>query len=504
MKQITTALILSFFLSVPGASATEGVPAEPATAAVATTPPVPAVDSAQALPAAEIALAVATTGPARTAGATGAAPANWTVLTAPSTPAVLVTTAAPATAAPTELAMGIELVQKGAYLEAAALLRKAVNSYPEDAKAAYYLGVALNRSDGGKEAEALLKRALWESPEDPDINYELALHYYGKEVTAEAADYFEQVIELAPGSYHAGQASSYLKIILERNREKRWGISVLAGLQYDSNVILNGTGMPLPAGYSGQGDLSGLLYLKGSYTPIKTEKLELSTGYSLYQSLHETLNEFNITQNVFDVSATYHVTPGLKAKGSYLFEYMLLGGMPYDTAHTLAPSISSTHDKWGTSSADYHYRNTSYRNSAKFSNNTDRDGANHMFGLSHLLPVSQALVAWGIYSHDVDLTEVKAWSYQGDRGVLGCRSLLLFGVTGHLSGEVYSKRYRDEDPSYGVRRRDTQYSVSLSLTKNLSERYSLTFGETLTRNVSNIEVFDYKRAITSLLVNARF
>ena len=73
-----------------------------------------------------------------------------------------------------------------------------------------------------------------------------------------------------------------------------------------------------------------------------------------------------------------------------------------------------------------------------------------------------------------------------------------------LYGEYYKIDYEGTDPVFNFGRKDTANTVSASLTKAYSNRLSITLGQLYTRNKSNIEDFDYKRAITSLFLNVRF
>jgi tetratricopeptide (TPR) repeat protein len=413
---------------------------------------------------------------------------------------------APAARAATspELQTGIALVERHSYALAATVLRGVVEQNPKDVWAAYYLGAALNRTGGGKEAERLLKVALREYPEHPGVNFELGLHYYRKEVLAEAGDYFEQVIELSPTGSMGARARDYLKQIEERGKGKPWELSVLAGAQYDSNVILGNGSQPLPSGYSHRGDFSTLLNLKGSFTPLKNQTWEVNAGYSLYQNLHATLGGFDVTQNLLEFSVSRFLTPRLRLKGNYGLEYLLLGGSAYNYTQSVSPSLSFQSENLGVTTLDYHYATKSYWNSAAFTGSVERNGDNHLFGLSQVLPLGEATTLWLLYSHDLDLTRNAALGYSGDRLLAGCRRQLPWGIAGDLSGEVYWRGYQESDPAYGVRRDDTQYTVSLSLSRNIWERYSLTFAQVLGWNRSNITDFAYTRGITSVLANARF
>ena len=420
-----------------------------------------------------------------------------------SLPALLCAATSAFAAGSSDLSRGIVLVKSGGYNDAVPFLRKAVEAEPDNPEANYYLGVALNRTTKGKESETFLKRSLMENPEDPATNFELGRHYFEKDVPAEAGDYFEQVIQTAPGSDLALKSEAYLKKMNEKPAPKSWELLLYAGGQYDSNVILNGRGMPLPQGFSGTSDWSALVNLKASYTPVRIESDELTLGYSFYQNLHAKLHDFDITQNLIDVTGTHHVTENISIKGVYSFEYLQLNGRQYDFANTFAPSIILKSD-FGTTNLDYRARITKYSDSDKFPDNSARNGSNHLIGISQLLPVSDSSAVFAIYAHDIELTQKGEWDYDGDHLTLGVRSVLPLGITGDFSGDVYWKSYREYDPAYSATRRDTQYTATISLSKSITDSYSVSLSQSLSRNNSNIAEFSYNRAISSLLFNAKF
>ena len=382
------------------------------------------------------------------------------------------------------------------------MLRKAVSEAPDDPEANLYLGMALNGL-ADKEAETYLKRSLMQTPDNPATNYELGLVYYQKNIYVEAADYFENTQLLAPGSEYARKAQEYIRKMNTKGKEKRWEVSILAGLQYDNNVILNGDST-LPTGYSGQSDWSGVINLKGQYSFFRTDEIDITGGYSLYQSLHNKLDNFNVMQNLFGLSCSYTISPKIKIDTFYSFEYTLVGGDQYDYAHNIGPSLVLKSGHWGTTSIDYRYNNTTFKNSAQFSTNSDRNGDNHLVSLTHILPLGQAVAVWGSYAHDENLARTRNWNYSGDKWQAGVRAVFPFRLRGDLYGEYYQKSYGGTDPSFGTTRDDKQYSVSASLTKNITETISLVLNELYTRNRSNIKTYEYERSITGLFVNVRF
>jgi|GEM_PF-875859 len=397
----------------------------------------------------------------------------------------------------------IALIKSKDYRKAVILLHEIVKLSPDNPEANLYLGIALSRLSE-KETESAFKAALMKTPESPYLNFEMGLYYYNKNVDAEAADYLENVIALNPVGPLAAQARDYLKQIEERGKEKRWELNVLAGMQYDSNVIVFGDG-PLPAGISRKSDFNSMVNLRGNYYLIKNEDLELSVGYSFYQTLHTYLSDFDIMQNAVDLTAVYTLSPNWKLKGSYAPEYLLLGGNQYDYAHVFSPSLIFTSDEYGSVAFDYKLRSTSYTNYGAFTTNSDRDGFNNYFGITYTVPIGKGGSAWMGLSHDEERVHNGYWNYDGDRFAAGIRGQLPFEVAYDLSGEYYRKVYAGVDPSFpDIVRVDGQFTATQTVMKPLSERYTLILMNQYTRDLSNIDTFDTVRNVTSLLLNARF
>lgn len=401
------------------------------------------------------------------------------------------------------IAKGISSLETNNYKDAINEFRAALIEKPNDATTTLYLGIALNRS-GDKEAETILKKALSMNPEEPRTNLELGIYYFNRTIYDEASDYFENTIKVAPATEFSARAEEYLKVIKQRGTVKRWILNISAGGQYDSNVVLNPDNSPLPQGISRKSDWRTIVYLKGRYNIITKEKLEGFISYSLYQSLHMKLSDFNVTQNLLELKGAYTISPTLNLKGIYSFEYVHVGWEKYDYAHSLSPSLIISEGKGFSTIIEYKYRKNHFMDSDLFVSNSERTGSNNLIGITQNIPIGTFLSASIGYSHDEDSTRKDYWDYQGDKGTAGLRWSLPKNILLDLAGEYYKKDYKGINPLSSEKREDKAFTTTILATKALSERYSITAGQLYTRNKSNIGAYDYKRGITSLFLNTRF
>ncbi|MBJ6724956.1 tetratricopeptide repeat protein [Geomesophilobacter sediminis] len=403
------------------------------------------------------------------------------------------------------LSDGKALVRDGNFAAAEPILRKALEQAPEDPQAALYLGMALNRNGGGKEAESWLKQALRQDPENPNVNLELGVHYFNKEAFAEAQDYFETTITLAPTSDLAATARQYLEKMAVQKKEKAWLLTATAGFQYDSNVILLGGNLATPQGISHQSDYAGLFNLRALYTPVKREQWDITVGANAFRNVHGSLHDYDVTQGIVELAGHYAFTPKFSTALSYNYEYVLMGDDPFDSAHNVTPSLSYQSEKWGTTTVEYCYRDVSFRSSTRLPANSDRTGWNQSGTLSQLYPVSERLSVWGLYAHDEERSRQSFWDYSGNKGAIGMRLGLPLGLGADLSAKIHHREYETGNNGYpAIARIENEYAGTVLLWRKFGERWSVTLDETYTRNKSNMDSFDYTRWVTTLMVNARF
>ncbi len=404
-----------------------------------------------------------------------------------------------------DLARGIAALEAKSYTEATKAFSDALAEKPSDHTAVLYLGVAQSRA-GGKEAESSLRKALSLSPEDPRTNLEMGIYYYGKGRASEAVGYFEKTSRLAPSSEAGFAAAEYLDVIRAVDMRKPWQINIWTGVQYDSNVVLGPDKSPLPQGISGKSDWRAIVYLDGTYRLVRRQGLECSAGYGLYQSLHSKLSDFNVTQSLFTVAASYQLSPSLKLGAAYLMEYALVGGNGYYGAHGVTPSLTISESDGLTTVIEYRYRRSHFIDSDLFQGNADRTGSNNSFGIMQTVRFGPRVSGRIGYAHDNDATRKDFWDYRGDRVFAGATINAVKDVSIDLSGEYYHKKYQGPDPlsETGERRKDDIYTAVVSISKRLSERFTISLVQQYTSNGSNVAAYDYKRSLTSLLLGARF
>ena len=402
-----------------------------------------------------------------------------------------------------QMARGVGAIESGDYKAAEIEFRSASREKPGDPNATLYLGVSLSR--GGKdEAETVLKEAVRLSPGNPRAPFELGFHYYILDRYDAATEYFEKAARMAPGTEVSRNAESFLTAMKEKGARKRWSLNLSGGLQYDSNIIASPDDRPLPTSISGQSDWRAVFLLKGRYTLFSGKIGDLSAGYSLYQSYHQNLVDFNINQSVPDLKGTLNLAPWLTFRGMYSHESTYLGGGQYSFAHTINPSIVIREGEKYYTVLDYRWNKTQYRNGKFFLTNSDRTGADIAYVITQNANLYKTVQGRAGFAYDEDRTRKDYWDYNGYRMFAGLTFLLPYKSFLDVSAEIYRKKYNAEYPGTGVLKRDTVRTYSVNAGIPLSTRYTVVAGYTYTDTASNVADFCYRRNVTGLFLNARF
>jgi tetratricopeptide (TPR) repeat protein len=403
-----------------------------------------------------------------------------------------------------QMARGVAALEANEPDQSAAEFRAALAEHPLDPEANLFLGIALSRTND-PQAESVLKKALALDPDNQRTNLELGIFYFRKNITDEAADHFDTVIKTSSDNDLTAQAREYLSKLDTNSKGRRWTLQALTGMQYDSNVILNAEGLPLPPGVSRKSDWRALVSLTGGYSLFKKEKLEIQAEYNFFQSLHFYFTSYNVTQNTLKLQGKYDCSDRISFKGGYALEQVLLGGNQFDYANTLAVSGTLNHVSGASSAVEARYRNTSYKNSDMFLTNSERSGSNYLLGFSHQMPLTSIAVVRAGYAFDMDRANSgDSWDYNGNRVSAGVNVPLPYAVKMDLSTDVHWRNYQGIG-SYSISKRtDTSWTTNLMFNKALSQQYSVTAGFSVDRTYSNVPVFDYSRYLTTMIFNMRF
>jgi tetratricopeptide (TPR) repeat protein len=396
---------------------------------------------------------------------------------------------------------GIVALDQQEYADAVKYFNAALKEKPNDPSANLYLGIALNNSGKEREGEKYLKKALRLDPLSPRANLELGILYYKRGLFDEARDFFETVRNVAKGTDLSDIAENYIRKIKEgKVTVKDWSLTFAAGGQYDTNVILDSGAGPLPEGISQKSDWRGVIFIEGKFTPRITDQITLGPTYSFYQSLQAELTDYNVQQHLPGFLIDISLSKNVILRTFYNYEYTKVGNKEYLSAHSISPNVILAEGRGFFTRLRYRYQDKDFKNSELFANNSERDGFNNLVGITQYIPLSRMCLLGLNYTYDYDSTDADYWTYRGNAGNLDLRFDFGEGWFFDLYGQYYRKDYKTDYPGYSTAREDKMMTFSTNLKKKFTSKFDITVGWMYVKNDSNIDIFEYNRNITTLLL----
>lgn len=391
-------------------------------------------------------------------------------------------------------------LESGEYPAAISSLKEALDVRPGDKAATVLLASAYARSGDPEQAKALLTEALARDPSDGRIQYELgAVCAQMKDLVCARARFTEAA---------AGATDEEVRKAAQAHLDRleageagagagKFALSVLAGLQYDSNVILEPS-VPITPGEE-ESDWRAVALFSARYPFMKEERSLLEAGYLFYQSLHQSLEDFNVQQHALDLFARTGL--GEQTSGSllYKYSYTYVGGERYSAIHRIAPAVTLDHSSSRSTDLFYAHEFKTYYESDLFAANEDRSGGNDSAGFAHKEGIAAGMEANIGYAYDRDATDAAWWAYRGHKGWAGLTADLgSYRVL--VSASYYDKRYDAPPTGYTEKRHDQTQEYSVHLIRSVGRKVNIDLSDLYVVNASNLGPFDYTRNIVGLFV----
>ena len=368
-----------------------------------------------------------------------------------------------------------------------------------------YLGlIALDRADAALAAGRFeTAREMAPLLVEPAASYYagLARNRAGDNAAGRAA--LERVVAGWPGSVWASEAKRALAA--EVAAPSALFASLRAGIEHDSNAVLRGVGVELPAEIASQSDQRFVWRgVVGRAKPI-SEAMQLGGALAFSGSLHRDLGSFDTLYPEVTLWADRRLNErfNLRAVGSY--SYAWVNERAFLSSPAFALELSRDATERGTTRAfaefvfdDYRFEST---DDEPERSQRDRDGFGLRVGLDHRIAVSAlatTLVAALSYrGFNSDGTE---YSFNSAEFELGWESLLPAKFVFAGSARYAFRPYRHDSTYSPVpsERTEHEWRTELSLRRALLRQLALETRWRYQRNRSTVDVFDYARHVVGL------
>jgi tetratricopeptide (TPR) repeat protein len=354
-------------------------------------------------------------------------------------------------------------------------------SEPDNALAHYYAGLSLYKQEKYPQALKYLSRAAgMETPARYNAEYHAGLCDIQLRDLASAEERLTRVQQNADESELRQSAAALLEKIPQMEREtRRYSLVAKLGWEYDDNIALE----PIDDDdlYADEGDHFFSGYVSGTYDMIKTDTLVMGAGYGHYCTLHDDLDEYDLTGSLFDVYARYRLQD-YTFSISYNPDYYWLDSESYLCRNEVYTAIIREFDSFLTEfSYNYQLDNNLY--------DSDQDGHANEIHLrcQYALPEELGALRAGV-GYEVNSADHDDYDYDTISTELVATFRLGWGFHGGLCGECEVQQYDHANSLYGKKRDDTKYTGNILLSRNVfNDMIAAHIGYEYTKNNSNID-----------------
>jgi tetratricopeptide (TPR) repeat protein len=395
------------------------------------------------------------------------------------------------------LHLGNSYFELGSYDAASDAFRHVLKINPDNSTALFYLGLSLSQQKKYEESIPYFEKA---GALDSDFK-QLSLFYIGEAQSElgnlqEASETWRRAIEVNPSTDIARKTGTLIKKLTQEKNTKPWTLSMSAGMEYDDNVTIS-----LQDLATGEKDFAYIFEFSGEYKFLKTKKFELEAGYDFYQSIYDTLSQFDLQSHIFSLGGTYKYQDfDVDVLTSY--NRTTLGRDDFLEAVSIAPQVGFfPTERW------YAILGYSFEG-FKFFTDPARDGESHSVGMDNFIFFMQGKSYLLIsYRFEDKSTRGDEFVYKGHFATLGLKTPLpIFDQKGtfNMAYRYFYKDYRNITPSLGQERRDFRHTIQVGFSQPLYKWLQLNLNYEFIDSVSNLRSIDFTENIVSMSFSGTF
>ncbi len=404
----------------------------------------------------------------------------------------------------------------GDYDRAQRALETAQAAYPDRAETQLYAGLLLLQREETEKAAARLERAIATDADaiEPVGSYYAGLAWASAGNRERAERAFERVSKQAPGTAWAAEADRALARL--QSEPRRYWLSAMAGLEYDSNATLRGGGVQLPQGISRENDGRGVWSLAGAYEFYRKSGWASGISGSYYGTGYFDLNEFDFQSPGTMGWLEKSLDENTLLRGQADFTYNWQDGHQYLWTLGTTTSVFRNVGQAGLASGYFRYARNDYQfrpsglggppgvNAVKA---RDRDGNEFNFGTDYQYSFDELTLGSAGFRYQRYDSEGSEYEYNAYRFGLGVMRELPWKITADLYASYEYRPYDNpstfqDPPASGLfnasDRREHSWRVGLMIQRPITPLVTASLVYNYYKNDSNVQLYDYDRNIVGL------
>ncbi len=435
-----------------------------------------------------------------------------------------------------DLSLGIARYHMGDLDGAAEALAAARARGDKNAELDLYEGLVMLQRADARDAAASLERARISDPGvEPVASFYSGLAFSSLDDRTEAREALERVIAQYPGTQWADAAQRALDDLDSRAPHK-W-LRIGAGLEYDTNVLLQGAGVTTPSDISNKSALGGVWWADGGLEFLRTDQWSAGIRAHYYGNAYVDLSSLDQQYPGVGLWLDRRMDEATTLRLEYDYSYAWVGYEPYLSAQTATVSVLRN---WGAAGSTV-VRALASQDNYFFPRDTvpeagqpgvncrlvscappgtdskaerNADGYGFSAGVEHGLPLdwNDSTITAG-YDFLYYYSRGQEWRYSGHQLWLGFHTALPWKVRLHTLGSYTYRAYENSStyPNPGAEeqaqrlgqpyrlvsahRRDNALDFDLVLERPILKWLTASIRYNYLWNDSNTDVFHYHRQI---------
>ena len=428
--------------------------------------------------------------------------------------------------------LGLAYFAQEQYDRAEPLLAEALRAQPDLDGLGYYVGFLRYRNKDYRGALAAFRAGRTNDPQIQQLTrLYTGLALAGMGLPAQAAAEVEQAIRLAPASAVTGPAERLRDaMVTARERERRFSGQLRLGGIYDDNPRVRPKSVvgssetnpdPLVTTLRGQShkstDSAGeLLSVNAEYVWWRTQEWESSIGYSGFLNYENDVPSFSVLDHLASATLVHKNTLAnmpIQIGLQYAYDAVFLGGPIFLQRQTASLFGSLVENDHHLTQAFGRYQRKDFNQRVLTLEVENRNADNWMAGFQHFLRFSEDRHYLKLgYQFDWENADGNDWAYRGNRILAGAQVTLpwkairlKYDFDLHLRDYTFKNALLPSNNPGRERRFDEEFNhairveVPLGTLRVGSRDTGLTFAleYLITDNHSNLDVFSYRRNVTS-------
>ena len=428
--------------------------------------------------------------------------------------------------------LGLAYFAQEQYDRAEPLLDDALRAQPDLDGLGYYVGFLRYRKKDYRGALAAFRAGRTNDPQIQQLTrLYTGLALAGMGLPAQAVAEVEQAIRLAPASAVTGPAERLRDaMVTARERERRFSGQLRLGGIYDDNPRVRPKSVvgssetnpdPLVTTLRGQShkstDSAGeLLSVNAEYVWWRTQEWESSIGYSGFLNYENDVPSFSVLDHLASATLVHKNTLAnmpIQIGLQYAYDAVFLGGPIFLQRQTASLFGSLVENDHHLTQAFGRYQRKDFNQRVLTLEVENRDADNWMAGFQHFLRFSEDRHYLKLgYQFDWENADGNDWAYRGNRILAGAQVTLpwrairlKYDFDLHLRDYTFKNALLPSNNPGRERRFDEEFNHAIRVEVPLgtfrvgSRDTGLTFAfeYLITDNHSNLDVFSYRRNVTS-------